>query len=54
VNREVSPRWHHLKKIAEARAQGKALPWDDPVWQEEIRAAKQRVADHEAALKQHR
>lgn len=49
MSREVSPRHQHLKKIAEARAQGKELPWDGPEWQEQIRAAKQRVAEHEVA-----
>ena len=45
---DVSPRHQHLKKIAGARAQGKSLPWDDPAWQERIRVAKLRVAEHEA------
>jgi hypothetical protein len=35
----------HLAKAAEARRKGIPLPWDDPAWQEEIRQAKQRVAE---------
>lgn len=48
MSREVSPRFRHYQKTAQARAQGKDLPWDDSGWQEEIKAAKHRVAEHEA------
>jgi len=37
----------HLSAAAKGRRDGRALPWDDPAWQERIRQAKQRVAEHE-------
>jgi hypothetical protein len=42
-------KWWHLDAAAEARRKGIPLPWDDPVWQEEIRQAKQRVAEYEGS-----
>ena len=35
----------HLSAAATARREGRPQPWDDPVWQKEIRDAKQAVAD---------
>lgn len=39
----------HLSARAEARRAGRPLPEDDPAWQERIREAKKRVAEHERA-----
>ena len=35
----------HLGRAAKARREGRRLPEDDPAWQEQIRQAKQRVAE---------
>jgi hypothetical protein len=45
---QIRMKFRHLGAAAEARRKGIPLPWDDPAWQEEIRQAKQRVAEHEA------
>jgi hypothetical protein len=37
----------HLSARAEQRKAGISLPEDDPAWQERIRQAKHRVAEHE-------
>ena len=45
---QIQRKFAHLGAAAEARRKGVPLPWDDPAWREEIRQAKQRVAEHEA------
>jgi len=40
-------KWWHEDAAFETRQKGIPLPWDDPAWQERIRQAKQRVAEHE-------
>ena len=45
---QTRQKFAHLGRAAKARGEGRPLPWDDPAWQERIRQAKQRVAEHEA------
>ena len=45
---QLAQKFRHLTAAAEARQKGIPLPWDDPAWQERIRQAKRRVAEHEA------
>jgi len=44
---QIRMKFAHLSAAAKGRRDGRALPWDDPAWQERIRQAKQRVAEHE-------
>jgi hypothetical protein len=44
---QTERKFRHLGAAAEARREGRARPWDDPAWQERIRQATQRVAEHE-------
>ena len=44
---QIRMKFAHLSAAAKARREGRPLPWDDPAWQERIRQAKQRVAEHE-------
>ena len=44
---QIRMKFAHLSVAAKARREGRPLPWDDPAWQERIRQAKQRVAEHE-------
>ena len=44
---QIRVKFAHLSAAAKARSEDRPLPWDDPAWQERIRQAKQRVAEHE-------
>ena len=44
---QTREKFAHLGAAAKARRVGRPLPEDDPAWQERIRQAKLRVAEHE-------
>jgi hypothetical protein len=44
---QTRQKFAHLGRAAKTRREGRRLPEDDPAWQERIRQAKQRVAEHE-------
>ena len=48
---QTRQKFAHLGAAAKARREGRPLPWDDPAWQQRIRQARQRVAEHEAREK---
>ena len=42
---QIRMKFAHLSAAANARREGRPLPWDDPALQKRIRDAKQAVAD---------
>ena len=47
MREQTREKFAHLGAAAKARREGRPLPEDDPEWQERIRQAKLRVAEHE-------